>query len=82
MSKRNFDVDYLAELQVDSLPPPERKELAKLFSIAEMERSAETWRTAEGQFISRLGSRRRVLWKRSPAGRPIILSIVDQSYAA
>ncbi|MDO9426879.1 MAG: hypothetical protein Q7T93_08585 [Methylobacterium sp.] len=80
MSVDKFAVASSARMQVDRLPPPEKRALTRLFSGDAFARPENTQPTPTGRFVSRLGARR-VLWQRSDGGRPEILSILDRSYA-
>lgn len=66
-----------AKLQVAQLSPIERKALNRFFSSGD---AAASKPTENGMFIGRVGQRR-VLWKRTPKGKPVVLSVLDGSYA-
>jgi len=80
MNVDRFNVASSARMQVDRLPPPEKRALTRLFSGDAFANPETTKPISTGRFVSRLGARH-VLWQRSASGRPEILSILDRSYA-
>lgn len=80
MSARKFDLSYVANTQMALLERREKEALVELFSGHQIDLPTMTRSTGDGRFVSRLGAKR-ILWRRSQAGRPEILSIIDQSFA-
>jgi hypothetical protein len=81
MRAGKYQVAYPAHLQVARLNPSEKAALSALFRCeAADQKSSQTQKTQSGEFISRLGSRRRVLWRETQSG-PEVLSVIDGSYA-
>src|SRR4051812_35174644 len=70
---RNYEVNYYAQAQVDRLSPAERRELLNL----EMMMTTTTKVAPSGNSVTILGSSKRVVWKRSETGRPVILSVIN-----
>jgi len=66
-----------AKIPFSNLSSRERKALEELISDCS---NNSTQRTPNGQFISRLGEKRRVLWEQVDEHKARILSIVDSSY--
>jgi len=81
MSVQKFQVAYSARLQVERLDSREKAQLSALFDGDGPGDPEDTRPMPGGEFISRLGARRKVLWRRTQSG-PEILSVVDRSYAA
>lgn len=66
-----------AKLQVQQLPATEKRALRAFFRSD----SAASSKAVEGGMrVARLGGRH-VLWKEGPRGKPLVLSVVDASYA-
>jgi len=80
MSAGKFSVSYSAIAQMALLPAAEKAALTKLFSSGDIDQPAITRPTTDGRFVSQLGDKR-VLWQRAARKKPLILSIVDRSYA-
>ena len=76
-----FEVDYAASLQVGQLTPSERNELEQLFNQPDPPARQVPGRGPEPRFVSSLATKR-VLWRRRNNGAPLVLSVVDNSYAA
>lgn len=81
MQTAKFKVDYGAKLQVESLTPREKAALTTLLSARDPAGSVQVQRLSSGEFTARLGGTRRVLWRQTPSG-PLVLGVIDQSYAA
>jgi hypothetical protein len=73
-----YDVSYPAQVQVERLSPTEKKELLHLFADPNLDLTTKKV-APSGNSVSRLGSTKRVVWKRSDNGKPVILSVVDRA---
>ncbi|WP_046866851.1 hypothetical protein [Microvirga massiliensis] len=81
MDRSSYEVQYSARLQVELLPESEKADLDRLFADPERLKAETLQEISEGRFVARLGSKR-VLWRRTPEGKPEVLGILDRSYAA
>lgn len=73
-----YTVADSAKLQVHHLPLSEKRALQALFDAPS---AVEHSRPLEGgEFVARMGARR-VLWRPDAEGRPVVLSVLDHSYA-
>jgi hypothetical protein len=79
LSAGKFRISYPARAQVELLSKSDKRALAELFSRPDLRRAEVTKQTDSGNYVSRLGSRR-VLWRMADR-TPMILSVVDRSYA-
>jgi len=78
MSAPAFQIDNAAKLQVAQLANQEKRALRAFFRSPAANSTSKM--TADGMRVARVGARR-VLWKLGPKGTPVVLSIVDSSYA-
>jgi hypothetical protein len=78
MASTPYIVADPAKLQVANLPPAEKIALRELFKGNRA--LGESKLMEGGNFVARFGTRR-VLWRRDAKGRPVILSVLDRSYA-
>ena len=77
MSSATFRIADTAKLQIAQLPQQDMRALREFFrgDIVASSKAA-----GNGMLVGRVGQRR-VLWKRGPGGKPVVLSVVDASYA-
>jgi hypothetical protein len=78
MQTKTYDVSYPAQVQVDRLSPVEKRQLLHLFADPNSALIA-TKVVPSGNSVTRLGSTKRVVWKRLDSGKPVILSVVDKA---
>jgi hypothetical protein len=78
MQSQKYEVSYPAQVQIERLSPTEKKELLSLFADPKLEVTTKTV-VPSGNSVSRLGPTKRVVWKRSASGTPIILSVVERA---
>lgn len=79
MTALAYNVAEEAKLQVRQLSASERRALSLFFSSSQ---AAESKPVSDGRLVGRFGARRGVLWKRTAEGKPLVLSVVDVSYAS
>jgi hypothetical protein len=77
MSAPAFLIADPAKLQVEQLPATEKRALRAFFKSND---AAASKVTENGMRVGRVGARR-VLWKLGPKGKPVVLSVMDASYA-
>ena len=78
MPAQKSQVSSPAQVQVERLSPTEKRELLDMFADPDLEMTTKKV-APSGNSVSRLGSTKRVVWKRSDNGRPVILSVVDRA---
>jgi hypothetical protein len=78
MQSQKYEVSYPAQVQIERLSPTEKKELLSLFADPELDLTTKVV-APSGNSVSRLGSTKRVVWKRSDSGKPVILSVVERA---
>jgi hypothetical protein len=76
MQSKKYDVTYHAQVQVDRLSKEEKEQLVAMFTGPTLLKRQEL--APSGNSVSQLGSSsKRVVWKLSESGKPIVLSVVE-----
>lgn len=77
MALRAFSIADTAKLQIAQLPETERRALRMFFRT----KASKDSKTTEGGFrVGRVGTRN-VLWRQDIKGQPVVLSVMDASFA-
>jgi hypothetical protein len=80
MGKLAFKVEYQALRQFEGLSSREQSQLRQMLTQAEP--PADTREVTVGRFLTSLGDRRRVLWRKASDGDAVVLSIVEHGHFA
>lgn len=78
MTARAFTIAEPAKLQVESLPAKEKRALIAFFKG---DVTSASKATENGLRVGNVAGRR-VLFRKDPKGKPVVLSVVDASYAS